>query len=329
MNPTPDSTRCERFALLALSMMTLATLLTACGTIQEPRWAANEPAQSTVTFASPRLLFRVDAAPGPATNELRGTVQPRLVTSARAPEPGVIAEYLAERGEPVEKEQPVVRMESTPSEAQLLAVQILQLEVDLAIAEARSASEIAAAQTAVDEAREALAPRSFTMTAPASGLLSNAPNPSRIVAAGEVVFAIADPSSLAVFAQVSPVEIEGIEPGAPATMIARDGVSTTVIDGIVGELPPSTDSPMFLPVELPVDAGFALGQQVNVSLLIEPEPGSAWLDRSALQRESGSNFVLVEGPDGLRRVSVTLGRTVGEMVEILSGLAVGDEVVGP
>ncbi|MCA9994260.1 MAG: hypothetical protein KDE56_00850, partial [Anaerolineales bacterium] len=79
----------------------------------------------------------------------------------------------------------------------------------------------------------------------------------------------------------------------------------------------------------PEDAAqFTAGSRVQVNIFLEERPDALWLPPAALREFNGRQFVVIQQDGGERRVDVVLGIEGDGRIEIVSGVAEGDIVVG-
>lgn len=77
------------------------------------------------------------------------------------------------------------------------------------------------------------------------------------------------------------------------------------------------------------EAGYELGDLVNVTAVLERRGDVLWLPPQAIRTFEGRKFVVTIENGGQRRVDVKLGIRSEDRVEILSGLAAGQIVIAP
>lgn len=73
----------------------------------------------------------------------------------------------------------------------------------------------------------------------------------------------------------------------------------------------------------------AMGQLIQVQMPLQVREDVLWLPPAAIRTFQNRTFVVIQTPDGERVSDVELGLQTDERVEILSGVAEGDVVVGP
>ncbi len=303
-----------------------------CGSVDQPRWSSTDATRDVAPqdFASPRSTVLVVASPGDAAVEFNGRVRARSFTEVVAPNDGVLVDLVFDRGSFVEAGQVLVEAETVPSEAELLAVEILQLEAELAIAEGRPNEEVDAAQQELEAARAALAPVPFTIEAPVAGMLGLPDSSGRDLVAGEPVVLIADPTSLVVEVPLDAERRSGIDVGARVTVAAASGADSQVESSVIERIiePDDPSDPAIASIPVTGDA-VSLGEAVEVIAEISTTPDGAWLPASAVTRRNGASSVLVSGETRLERVPVVVGRRAGGYVELLEGPALGSTIVVP
>lgn len=83
-------------------------------------------------------------------------------------------------------------------------------------------------------------------------------------------------------------------------------------------------------IALPKNAPpMANGDPVRIAIEAETNLNTVWVHPNGVRRFAGRAFVVLQESDRQRRVDVTLGLENEQQVEILSGLKVGEVVVGP
>ncbi len=153
------------------------------------------------------------------------------------------------------------------------------------------------------------------------------------VAAYEPVGVIADVSVLEVQDALTATEMNELAEGMPATISLRNRPGETVEGRIVALPRPfgsGNDQTTHIRFNDPAEgAAFRVGDLVTVVIKIDERADVLWLPRAAIREYNRRNFVVVD-EDGLqRRVDVELGLANANNVEIVSGLALDQMVVGP
>jgi multidrug efflux pump subunit AcrA (membrane-fusion protein) len=227
-------------------------------------------------------------------------------------------------------------------EAQRKAVELAQIELE------RIGSEVSPLLTG-DLERAAYAVEKLNQTiaesqiiAPFDGmLLSLTLTPGQAVTAYAPVATLADPQALEISANILSDQLQLLAEGMPVTMelASRPGQK---LDGAIRRLPypygsggsgqtlEEKDKSTRVTVNATAEeAGFALGDLVNVTAIIERKDGVVWVPPQAIRNFNGRRFAVVQDGDVQRRVDVEIGIQAEDRVEIETGLEVGQTVVGP
>jgi RND family efflux transporter MFP subunit len=174
------------------------------------------------------------------------------------------------------------------------------------------------------------------LTAPIDGqILSVSIQSGSNVAAFRPVMTLADTDHLEVGAIVQSSRLAGLAEGMPVTIAAANRPGLTVT-GTIRRIPyqgsgtGSTDPLLRVALDVPAqESGLALEDQVEVTAVIAAKQDVIWLPAQAIRTYQNNRFVVVREDDIERRVDVTIGVEGGGRVEIVSGLEVGQVVVGP
>jgi multidrug efflux pump subunit AcrA (membrane-fusion protein) len=255
-----------------------------------------------------------------------GTVEPRPATSAgpaasaelAAPSAGVVAGVRVVEGQPVEKGEVLVELNSSTMTA-AYADQELERQKKLYAQQNTSLHNLQDA-----EAQVAL----LRVTAPLSGTVTHVNvKPGGAVDASTVVAEVMDLSRLAVKADVPAAEVDEVKAGKEIQVLTQPPV-TTVLEYVS----PSVDAAsgtVSVWAALPADSGLRPGQFVPVQIvtavhtncLAAPEAG-------VVTDESGQNTIALVHGDEADQTAVQTGFRENGWVEIEgSGLKPGDVVV--
>jgi hypothetical protein len=97
-----------------------------------------------------------------------------------------------------------------------------------------------------------------------------------------------------------------------------------------GEKPESDDQLVRVTLSIPPqEASLSLDDQVEVTVVVAERQDVIWLPAQAIRTFQNNAFVVVRENDVERRSDVIMGIAGGNRVEIISGLEVGQVVVGP
>lgn len=159
------------------------------------------------------------------------------------------------------------------------------------------------------------------------------------VAAFEPLIVVADMSELEVSAELSSSELAALEEDMPVLLepTRAPGVSFA---GVVRQLPyeasggsteaVGADETLRITLEVSVaELGLEAGDRVRGTIVLAESEDTLWLPPQAIRAFEGRHFVIVQDGNRQQRVDITLGIQGDGRVEVLSGLASGQEVVGP
>ncbi len=147
----------------------------------------------------------------------------------------------------------------------------------------------------------------------------------------------ADVTELEIGSLVQSFKLESLEAGMPVLVepASQPGVE---IPGVIrrlphrgqGDQPASDDQLVRVSLSIPPqEAGLAIDDQVEVTVIIAERQDAIWLPAQAVRTFQNNAFVVVRENDIERRSDVQIGITGGNRIEILEGLEVGQVVVGP
>jgi Cu(I)/Ag(I) efflux system membrane fusion protein len=150
------------------------------------------------------------------------------------------------------------------------------------------------------------------------------------VTVGAPLYRLLDVDPLRLVVRVPESRMKGIEKGRRATV--RVASVPDPVEGRVARVRPEVDlATRTHEVEIEVDnpAGrLAVGAFAIVDVDVGEDPAVAVVSRSSVLSFAGVQKVVVPGKDGkAAEKRVTLGRTLGSRVEVVDGLAPGDEYV--
>ena len=199
-------------------------------------------------------------------------------------------------------------------------------------------NDVARAQLQVEKLQSAIG--DATITAPFDGqLLSVSLSAGRPVNAFDTVVSIAEITNLEVKADLISDQMNELAEGMPVevSLVGRPG---EILTGFVRRLPypfgsggsgevidPDKSTRLTVDQEAQ-DAGFELGDLVQVRVQLERKDSVMWLPPQAIRVFDGRRFVVVQDGDVQRRVDVKVGIRTPDRVEIEEGLEEGQVVVG-
>ncbi len=290
------------------------------------------------------------------TVALNGQARPTRDIQVSAPTSGVrILELLVDEGENVRQGQPMARLDTALSQAQIRAAQASVAEAQSAAVRARSEYEraesirdsgalsdeaieqrraaaiaadarLAAARAQLQEVNARLG--GGYVRAPASGLVIDRMAEVGRNVEGQVLFRIAAGNQLEIAADVAEADILALQEGQPAIFELVDG---STVQARLSRLPASIDprtrtgEALF---ELPQETRVVAGMYLRGEALLPPRDALAAPQDSILYQD-GQAYVFVLGQDNrVRRTNVALGLRAGNLVEVTQGLTPGQRIVG-
>jgi membrane fusion protein, multidrug efflux system len=274
-----------------------------------------------------------------------GTIEPVRTIGVNSQLSGAVNVVLAQEGDLVRRGAILARMDSREITAQLAAAEA-QLEVTRAAYERaeqlrdrrvitlpeyeRERTAYAAAMAQVDQLRTRLG--FATVAAPVTGVVTE-----KRVESGDVVgnqarlFSIADVSQLVVRVGVSELDVVELDNGDRVT-ISLDAFPGRELHGRIRRIFPAGDpTTRLVPVEVVFDAASARiarpGFLARVTFDLATSENVLLLPVAAVLGAQGAQSVFVISDGAAARRTVTTGLTSRGSIEIVSGLAEGDEVV--
>jgi membrane fusion protein (multidrug efflux system) len=170
-----------------------------------------------------------------------------------------------------------------------------------------------------------------TIKAPFSGrVTSRNVDVGRTLRIGTALFSVEDTSPLLCKIYLPSHLIPSIEVGQE-TEIVVEGLSDSTLVGRVRMISPVVDpatGTVKVTVELNGSGSIVRpGSFVAIKMITDTHDGVPAIPKKALLSEGGELFVYAAGSDTARRIQVTTGYQQEELVEVTSGLNVGDSVV--
>lgn len=199
-------------------------------------------------------------------------------------------------------------------------------------------NDVERARLAVEKVQSAIA--DATIVAPMDGqILTLSLTVGRPVEAFTPVVVVADTANLEVSSDLTSSQLQDLVEGmvVEIKLVGRPGQTLT---GTVRRLPYPYGSGGGASVEdldkstrIAVDqsaeeAGFSLGDLVQVEVELERKEQVLWLPPQAIRTFDGRNFVVIQEDDVQRRVDVQTGIRTPDQVEIVEGLEVAQVVIG-
>lgn len=174
--------------------------------------------------------------------------------------------------------------------------------------------------------------------APADGTIIAAVGTGRKVNTDTPAFILGDPNKLEVVVQLdeskADAEVKEMFEGMPV-IVTLDAKSDAKLTGKIRQLPSpyGTGTAEDRAVHIILDAApsantYQSGDKVTAVIQLASKQNALWLPPDAIRKAGGRTFVIVNSEAGPKRVDVELGLQTRDRVEIVSGLAEGQVVVG-
>lgn len=309
-----------------------------------PFWAGCHKAPEAARAELPAVSVRiqtVERKSRAATEDVVGTVRPKLSAAIEAKVSGRIERMLVVPGQAVKAGELLVALDAHEIQARLdqAAAARQQAESDFKRAtdlhdqKILSQSEYDSAQSrfrmAVAVESEAKTMLDYTrIVAPFDGVITRKlADVGDLAMPGKPVLQMENPNTLRLEADVPEALIENVKLGDQ--LAVRVATMTNEIQGMIAELAPAADpnSRTFLvKLDLPNVPGLRSGQFGRVAVPVGEVsairvPADAIVQRGQMELV----FVATNGHAGLRLIKT--GRRVGDEVEVVSGLNSGEQVV--
>jgi RND family efflux transporter MFP subunit len=340
--------RRRRYFALALAML----LLAACGKKEAAPAAAASPTSAslavTLAGAEQRQLQRSLIASGPITawEEMQLGVE---LSGLR------VTALHVDVGQQVRKGQVLLEIDHRTLDSELRQAQaalgeaqagVALAEVNLGRGQALAKSQLISA-SALDELRASLVQaqarlattraqrdgvqlrRDFaSLRAPDDGIISKRlVQPGQVVAAGAELLRLIRQGRLEWRPELPEAELARIQPGA--TVILRDGNGQPV-HGRIRAISPGVDTGTrtgTVYAELPEPGALKAGAFVEGRIVTSASPGLVVPSASVVMRDGYAYVFTVDARHVVHRLRVQVGSSQGGQVEVLSGLAAGQDVV--
>lgn|GEM_PF-5502365 len=346
------------------ALLVALTAVVSCGVPTEPRWdrvdddalgasadsEGSAGAAASLPFEVAELTtYRIESAPVVAAVTVPARVLPATETVVTAPSSGRIGRVLAATGDPVRAGDPVLSWTTGPSEptaADVLRVEILEREIQLAELEGR-ADDAAASAAQLEALQPSVAEDEVVLVAPQDGVIGRfIAARSRTHETGADVFSVGDPAALRIdlelgagqfldvavgtevrvvdaqdrFAEPTSAVVVSVEPTATAT--ATDTATDTATAAGTGE--------RLVSAELAIGAPLAVGERVLVDVDQSSGDASRSVSADAVLGDRRGSFLIVADDDGnWARVDIEIGVASGDTVEVLADIEVGTVVIVP
>ncbi|WP_394176832.1 efflux RND transporter periplasmic adaptor subunit [Thalassotalea litorea] len=199
-------------------------------------------------------------------------------------------------------------------------------ELDNASANARqSQAQLSGAEQALLEAKSGLA--YATIKSPISGrVVDRIAEPGDIATPGKILLSLYNPSSLQVVANIRESVALDLTVGSQVKVVI-DSLQQTLM-GTVGEIVPAADAnarSFEVKTDIEFNAKLLPGMFAR-AIVNTGKVDTILIDKSYLRRFGQMDMVWVVSNEQLSRRFIRIGRTVGERVEVISGLKPGETI---
>lgn len=321
---------------LAFAGVVGAVLLAAgCGKKHPEVASAPKLPAATVRVVPVENLKRI------ATEEVVGTVRPKLSASLSAKVSGTIAQMLVTPGDSVKAGQLLVEIDAREIQSRLDQAQAVREQAAKEIERFKKLlAENAVTQQEFDnvQSRFRVAEASVTeaqtmlsynrVTAPFDGVVTaKRADVGDLAAPGKPLLDLEDPTALRLEADVPEALLDAIK--MKQKLAVRIPSAKVSVDGIVSEISPASDPvsrTSRVKLDLPGAAGLRSGQFGRVAVPVT-EVSAIRVPASAVRVRGQMEvaFVVVQGTAQMRLVKT--GKHLGAEVEIIAGLAPGESLV--
>ena len=183
----------------------------------------------------------------------------------------------------------------------------------------------------VDPSRPGMTYESSPIRAPVAGTITSFPvSVGSMVAPSVSIAKISNTKNLEINISVAERFVSRIEVGQPA-LLTFDSYPGEVFTAKVAEVNPvldTTSRSMGVKLVLdPPDDRIKIGMYCRVKLITESKSGVVAIPREAIVNRSGQESVFVVNGNTVENRTISVGITVDNMVEVVSGLTAGNEVV--
>lgn len=170
----------------------------------------------------------------------------------------------------------------------------------------------------------------YTVAAPITGtVLARNASVGQSAGEGAVLYEIADLSTLWVDLHVFGRDAEHLAAGSPVTIsrLGDGATADTRIDRVLPGTATASQSTIARATLDNADGQWRPGSAVRAMVTVSTQPADLVVPLTALQQMDGRDVVFVREGDRYEKRTVTLGRRDARQVEIVEGVAVGEDVV--
>lgn len=338
----------QKLSLSALILFALlSTLLGACSALNP---GANQAQQATPTpLPTPIIPAKptYEVKRGQVVNQVNfsGRFVPVVEQDLFFRTNGRVKAILIKRGDDVKKGQVLAQLETGgPDQFDVrkaqIDLEIAKLNLELTKAQVSSKDnqypllvgikqrEVDLAQNEVDRLGDVAA--AAQIIAPFDGSVTSiAMTEGSTAEPFKTVIVIADLKKLEISADLKAEQLPALAIGMKAAVSSALGTGKDA-GGTVRSLPGGSGQQTDVRITLdqaPADAGYKIGDRVNLTIILEKKENALWLPPQAIRDFNGRKFVIIQDAGGQARVDVKLGIQSDERVEILDGLSEGQLII--
>ena len=325
---------------LLVPAVAMAALLAACNSREEPGQPGGTPAASPSIQA---VVTEVQTVQVPLRIEVTGQVTAVAQATLSSQVQSTVEELLVREGTAVKKGQTLVVLDSRDLREELARARaeaenarahlarMKQLYGDDAVSKQEKENADRAFKVAEASRRAALTKVSYTVvTAPFDGVITEKKiEVGEMASPGRPLLKMEDPQRLRLEATVAEGDLQALSRGA-TIQVMIDALGPKTLSGTVAQILPTGDAAthtFLVKVELPLTPGLKTGMFGR--MLVDKGTGQTLVvPRAAVIERGELTGVYIVGSDSLARLRwVKPGRTVGESIEILSGLTAGERLL--
>ena len=289
------------------------------------------------------VVTEVQTVQAPLRVEVTGQVTALVQATLSSQVQAAVEKLLVREGTVVKKGQTLVVLDSRDLREELARAQaeaenalahldrMKQLYREDAVSKQEQENADRTFKVAEANRRAALTKVSYTVvTAPFDGVITEKKiEAGEIASPGQSLLKMEDPHQLRLEATVAEGDLPSLSRGA-AIPVTIDALGSGTLPGKVAQILPSGDPAthtFLVKVELPLTAGLKTGMFGRL-LLDKGTAQTFVVPRAAVIERGELTGLYIVGPDSLARLRwVKLGRTVGESIEILSGVTAGERLL--
>lgn len=324
---------------LVLAVMMVVSI-TACNSREEPVQPARTP---TVSAPIQAAVTEVQTVQVPLRVEVTGQITALVQATLSSQVQSTVDKLLVREGTIVKKGQTLVVLDSRDLREELARAQaesenarahldrMKQLYGEDAVSKQEKENADRTFKVAEASRRAALTKVSYTVvTAPFDGIITEKKiEAGEIASPGQPLLKMEDPQRLRLEATVAEGDLQALSRGATIPVMI-DALGSKMLPGTVAQILPAGDAAthtFLVKVELPPTPGLKTGMFGR--MLVDKGTGQTLVvPRAAVIERGELTGLYIVGPDSLARLRwVKLGRTVGESIEILSGVTAGERLL--